>query len=410
MIYKINFIKFFFIFCFIYNSYQAYYYVIDEYTFIYLDWLINYSGGFVRRGLAGEIFITISNFTGIKLKVLFIFFFWLILGLFYFKSYNFLSKIEKNIIIYLLIVSPFFYVYYFVNHGAGLRKEFILYIFFIFLISEKNIFSNKNILWKYSLIYPLLILIHEGIIFYLPFYIFFIFLIVKKENIKSYFLQIFFCTTISVFFAFLSLKNSGLPSNTNAICESIKMMNSTCNDHSAIAMFKYNLNDFRIGVLEQIDKKNIFGWIAITIYGFFPIIFITFFTNFQKEIYLKKFFLLDTNLIFRFFILLNFILILPLFVIAYDWGRWLAIYYHLLSLIILFLFKNNLIRFNNFFQKKNFFLYKKKLSILSLVLLFFFGSFLTPGLPIAKSSIENIQPYSFIYYKNYKKMIKKLNK
>lgn len=137
------------------------------------------------------------------------------------------------------------------------------------------------------------------------------------------------------------------------------MMNSTCNDHSAIAMFKYNVNDFRVGVLEQIDKKNIFGWIAITIYGFFPIIFITFFTNFQKEIYLKKFFLLDTNLIFRFFILLNFILILPLFVIAYDWGRWLAIYYHLLSLIILFLFKNNLIRFNNFFQKKIFFYIKK---------------------------------------------------
>ena len=42
---------------FIYNSIQAYEYIKDKYSYQYEDWLINYSNGFVRRGLIGELLI-----------------------------------------------------------------------------------------------------------------------------------------------------------------------------------------------------------------------------------------------------------------------------------------------------------------------------------------------------------------
>ena len=43
------------------------FFVIEKSPFQYSDWLINYQGGFVRRGLPGEIFYQLYKLTNIPL-------------------------------------------------------------------------------------------------------------------------------------------------------------------------------------------------------------------------------------------------------------------------------------------------------------------------------------------------------
>ena len=45
----------------------------------YADWLINYQGGFIRRGMAGEILFQIHNIFKIKLDLLVLIFIFIIL-------------------------------------------------------------------------------------------------------------------------------------------------------------------------------------------------------------------------------------------------------------------------------------------------------------------------------------------
>ena len=159
-----------FVVFFFYNSVQIFQYVNDKYSYQYEDWLINYNNGFVRRGLIGDVLFRISEFSNLNIQVLTFFFLIFLLYIFYKKSYNLLSKIKLNNIFCLLIFSPFFFFFYIVNHNSGIRKEFLLYIFFVCLLDEKKWDKKNYKLWIYSLIFPLIILVHEGLIFYLPFF------------------------------------------------------------------------------------------------------------------------------------------------------------------------------------------------------------------------------------------------
>ena len=134
-----------FILFFLYNSFQVLQYVRDKYSYQYEDWLINYSNGFVRRGLIGEMLIKVSSIINFNLQHLVLFFLIFLLAIFYKKSYNLISKIQYGKIYYFLIFSPFFFFFYLVNHSAGIRKEFLLYIFlFTLLQTKKLIFLDIN--------------------------------------------------------------------------------------------------------------------------------------------------------------------------------------------------------------------------------------------------------------------------
>ena len=54
--------------------FNFYYFVTEQSLNQYADWLINYQGGFVRRGLIGEIFYQIHSLLTIRLDVLVFFF------------------------------------------------------------------------------------------------------------------------------------------------------------------------------------------------------------------------------------------------------------------------------------------------------------------------------------------------
>ena len=75
------------------------------------EWIINYQGGFTRRGLIGEICFKIAIYFDLNLRfVIFIFQSSLYL-LFTILVYNFFKNTPKNIISILAIYSPIFLLY-----------------------------------------------------------------------------------------------------------------------------------------------------------------------------------------------------------------------------------------------------------------------------------------------------------
>ena len=93
------------------------------------DWLINYSGGFVRRGLIGQAVIEFSNIFLFALRdsiLIFQLFFFII---YYFLIYFFLKNIAINRLILLAIFSPIFVLYPIAEIEAFGRKEILIFFY-----------------------------------------------------------------------------------------------------------------------------------------------------------------------------------------------------------------------------------------------------------------------------------------
>ena len=59
------------------------------------EWLINYSGGFTKRGIIGQISIFISNLLSIGLRDAILIFQITIIGIYYFLIFNFIKNKNK---------------------------------------------------------------------------------------------------------------------------------------------------------------------------------------------------------------------------------------------------------------------------------------------------------------------------
>ena len=128
-------------------------------TFEYGEWLINYQHSFVRRGILGEIIYLFSILFNNNLQISFFIILSFICLFYYYLNFLLLKNIKLNFIFYFLIFSPLFYVFFIVISKVGVRKEIILYIFYILYLlnlSSKNFSLNKN--WKFIFIFPILLL------------------------------------------------------------------------------------------------------------------------------------------------------------------------------------------------------------------------------------------------------------
>ena len=96
------------------------------------EWLINYQGGFTRRGLIGEICFIIADFFDLKLRFV-IFIFQSIVSLIYILLiYQFIKDLPKNILTVIAIFSPLFLLYPIAEIEVLARKEIFIFIGFIF--------------------------------------------------------------------------------------------------------------------------------------------------------------------------------------------------------------------------------------------------------------------------------------
>jgi len=105
--------------------------------------------------------------------------------LYYYFSYQLLKQVKFNFIHYFILFSPLFYFFFVVISKVGVKKEILLYLFYIIYLlnlSSKNYNLSNN--WKYFLTYFLLLFNHEVAFFYLPYLILPLLFVIKKNNFR----------------------------------------------------------------------------------------------------------------------------------------------------------------------------------------------------------------------------------
>ena len=352
---------FFILISLVFEISRFYSFTIDHSTWEYGDWLINYQGGFVRRGFIGEILYFFHKLLFIDLdKIIFSFVIsiYIFISFFLFKSIEYLENNYENILIFL---SPGFFIYPIMNSGVIGRKD-ILLIFCIafFVFFEKKI--NNKYLFP-SLIVAILILCfsHASFIFYSPYLIFLYFLIKQNRNLKIKKLEIF-SIILTILITAISLQYfSGSEIITKQICLSVKeFANKSCGIDDQLFWLSMPF-DIRIprqlNFYKALFPNNLFVYALSTILVFFFISIRLKNSKFNNLI-------LNSNFITPFFIfILLFIFTSPVYFLSIDWGRYIYLSYSATFFIYIFCLKEKILTF-----KKYNFLWLHGLNKISLVL------------------------------------------
>tara|TARA_A100001015_G_scaffold97409_1_gene108136 strand:+ start:532 stop:957 length:426 start_codon:yes stop_codon:yes gene_type:complete len=136
------------------------------------EWVINYQGGFVRRGFIGEIFYIISKFINVNLKFSFSIVQIVLYGLLFFYFYKLLLKLKYSKLVLFVIFSPVFLFFPLAELEAIGRKEILVNLLMISLFLLK--IDEYKKLFFFFVASLIVLLTHEIIVFYfLNFFVFF---------------------------------------------------------------------------------------------------------------------------------------------------------------------------------------------------------------------------------------------
>ena len=329
------------------------------------EWVINYKGGFGRRGLFGELFTYITDLTNIYLKDVVLYFLIIIILIYHSLLFFFLRNLKFNITFVLVILSPLFVIFPIAELEALGRKDILIpLLFLIFSI----LFDKLNFIYYIFFLivsYTIILLTHEVSIFYLPFFYFLILYKAKNLSLFNFFLLI----TVSIYFLLIIYKLSKSIHTDIEIQEMCNILNNIYNTKCGLGAFVLNRSlSENISELFPLSILDIFRAFCIFALGFFGLILGMinnktkyYFFKFSKKINIKHIF---------------FIIFIPTmipFFIAVDWGRWFNLSYSMSALFYFFCIKNNIIVFEykNSFKKLNILFRKKYLTIIFLVLLCF---------------------------------------
>jgi len=335
------------------------------------EYLINYQGGFVRRGLIGEILFVIGKNFHFNLRFLIFLFQSSIYLIFLILIYNLFKKFKKNILILFAIYSPIFLLFPISEIESLGRKEMVMYVFFLTLINIKNA-KNANV---FTLaIMPFVCMIYEQITLFSPFIYAVLIIKNKTHNFKSAFKLLFlFIPSLIIILIFLYFPQSR-EDHKIMIDQLLNVFNERC----YMSCMLLNRNDIvsASGMIGEIwgswtNIKVIFiRYFLIFLAGFFPILFLSYYSNFKSYNIFCKLKLKNIFILLIFF----YITIIPLFILGADWGRWIGMTITYTTIFYFYLYKNNLISVNyTLLSKKLFFLKNKRKLVIILFVLYSFG-------------------------------------
>lgn len=311
---------------------------LDIHPWAFQELLINYQGGFVRRGFIGNLIYLFDN-DGVLFDTLYIFVFINFLIFVILINLNLelsnLSNLQK-LLFHISIFAPF-NITLFGDYYA--RKEiFILNFYFVllFLYKKKKV---KQLTIAIFLVGPLCLLIHEGIAFFILFP--FLIHLLKKINTSNSVLSLYKIFMIFIFGIIVLFK--GNTQVVNKVYESLSsqdlnLVNSANYSSTAIDAIGW-------GIFDTLKTTYVLFFSGSLIYWsvFFVIILFTTSIIINSNTY-------DVYLSLKELIMNNkeFLLILPLFGVGYDWGRWIftIFYFYFFFLIADKNFRVEKIKFN----------------------------------------------------------------
>ncbi|MDA8652962.1 hypothetical protein N9L62_01960 [Candidatus Actinomarina sp.] len=290
----------------------------------YSELLIYYPNRFIRRGLIGQIIQFIDNDGALldsTLLVIFVnfcfFLFFLYLNL---KTYELTSHQS-----FLLLMSTFGAFQVSIYNQYFHRKE--MFLITLFLIINLILKNKLNGYFKFLMVLFLTIisiLIHEGVALLMFPFVYYL-LKQKTENINFH--NAYFILSITVFIAVIL--NSGSPEIADQIRSSLptedRILFETGRD--AITTIGWSIYDtFTLTTFTLIFSGSMFLWlfyIALLVFSIHIILNL----SMIKISNLDVISLIKDNLYF--------LLILPIFIVGFDWGRWIfSLFYFLFFTII----------------------------------------------------------------------------
>jgi hypothetical protein len=285
------------------------------------DWLINYSGGFVRRGLMGEIIILLIPSGNLGLWIVLI-----LQSLMYFTVFAFFGYILKSSnsswFLTSIICSPVGICFFGWDSAAFGRKEVIGYLVLILLsirvISIKKLYFSRLLLSFSYMIFTIGVFSWEPIVMLLPFILILVnYGYLTSQGTKERFFSnsIFFITGFAGFT--LSIVYKGTSVQSVLICDTVKFNGFTGSGICSGAIDAIGWPTSYARHLVEASYPESFLYIPLLALALLPIFFSSSF------------------LIFRRFMIISFLCLLPLFYIVSDYGRIISMYYISLLIVLL---------------------------------------------------------------------------
>jgi hypothetical protein len=302
------------------------------------EWLINYEGGFTKRGLIGQLSIYLSNLFAIKLRDTIFILQTLMLGTYFFLIYHFLKNILYNKIFVFAIFTPIFILYPLAEIEVLARKE--IFVFIYFLIYTFIPIEEKKYKFYYKFfLFPVAILIWEPIIFFI---LFFFFLDLIENNIKKinklFFFQIISYLPAILLALYIALNPISEESHNLMRSSLMENFNENCYMSCELLKTKSSIYQQFQGNFDKYSIEIFVRYILIIIIGFGPLFILLFNSKLKNKIFfLDKF----NNLLFPYLILLSPVIFL--FAMGYDWGRWVNISYVISIISFIYIYKYNLV-------------------------------------------------------------------
>ncbi len=310
------------------------------------EWLINYEGGFTKRGLIGQIATYLAFFLKINLRESILLMQVLLILSYFFLIYKFFENLRIDRIMMLSIFTPIFLLYPVAEIEVLARKEiFIFCIFLIALKIKKKIFRNINTI----LILPIAILIWEPVVFFLPYFIAIDLINLKIFKLKEAFLKLIPIYLTSIILAVYIVLNPISMENHQIMSEFLKKeFNEVCYMSCALLKSKQTLYHQLEGNFGKYSFEVLLRYSLVILIGFGPLFYLLKNSKLrERNIFLFKNF---KNLLLPFLIFLSPIIILA--ALGYDWYRWVNVGYFFSAILFYYLYKNNLIEFDNYKKKK----------------------------------------------------------
>ncbi len=283
----------------------------------YSEYLINYPNTFVRRGLIGEILLSLSKEGDVLINLnIFLFANFII---YMFLMIAFFLKMDLSLTsLTFLNISSFGILNFTVFNLFYHRKEALFlnfFILFLILFVRKGVNNNLTL---YSILYLLIVtfltaLTHEGMmLIFSPFY----FYVLKKHFNSSNLFSKFYVLINFILFGIISIANVNKKMSNIVFdrldVETQKIILNSLGGKGAIAALDWNLQEVLIMFFKQIGSGQVFFWIYPFFLGFFTL-YILLYDNVNSL-------LQDINKLFS-----NRYLLIPfsIFILGWDWGRWI---------------------------------------------------------------------------------------
>ncbi len=278
------------------------------------EWIINYQdGGFKRRGLFGSIFIFLNEITHIKIEYLVFTFLFAIYTVFFFLLVKLFWKNNNSLMTIAILLLPSAFGMLLKDPTIAAKKDiFFMLLYLVYFMSLKAKMIIPDFIITFFII--ICILNHEASFFYLPF-VAFTYFIKNKTTAISKLKKIFIFQILPAIITMGILYKFGMDIRTNS---SITFLKAHGLQLGQLGIYEYDPN---FDVL-NFYKKHIYGYQTYSISLLISLITFGIYYKFNE---------LKIN--FR-FIIVQTLFLIPLFYIAYDWGRWINIVFSLLTIYV----------------------------------------------------------------------------